>query len=80
MDTEWNQLEIGEFSSDISKASGCRSTPTGGPRARFGRLFQKLVEPGNAYCTVYRTELRYSDRGAVVFTRHANSEAHQRKL
>ena len=31
MDIEWNQLEIGEFSSDSAKASGCRSTPTVGP-------------------------------------------------
>ena len=75
-----NQLEIGEFSSDSAKASGCRSTPTVGPHARFGQWFRKLVEPGKAYCAVYQTELCYSDRGAVVFTRHANSEAHQQKL
>ena len=80
MDIEWNQLKIREFSSDSAKASGCRSTPTVGPRALFGQWFQKLVEPGKAYCAVYRTELCYSDRGAVVFTRHANSEAHQQKL
>ena len=36
MDIEWNQLEIGEFSSDSTKASGCRSTPTMGPRVRWG--------------------------------------------
>ena len=80
MDIEWNQLEIGEFSSDSTKASGCRSTPTVGPHARFGQWFRKLVEPGKAYCAVHRTELCYSDRGAVVFTRHAISEAHQQKL
>ena len=80
MDIEWNQLKIREFSSDSAKASGCRSTPTAGPQARFGRWFQKLVEPGKAYCIVYRTELCYADRGAVVFTSHANSEAHQQKL
>ena len=80
MDIEWNQLEIGEFSSDSAKASGCRSTLTVGPRVRFGRWFRKLVEPGKAYCIVYRTELCYSDRGAVVFMRHANSEAHRQKL
>ena len=57
MDIEWNQLEIGEFSLDSAKASGCRSTPTVGRRVRFGRWFRKLVEPGKAYCTVYRTEL-----------------------
>ena len=51
-----------------------------GPRARFGWWFRKFVEPGKAYCIVCRTELCYSDRGAVVFTRHANSEAHQQKL
>ena len=49
MDIERNQLEIGEFSSDSAKASGCRSTPTVGPRARFGRWFRELVEPGKAY-------------------------------
>ena len=80
VDIEWNQLEIWEFSSDSAKASGCRSTPTAGPCARFGRWFRKLVEPGKVYFTVYRTELCYSDRGAIVFTRHANSEAHQQKL
>ena len=77
IDIEWNQLEIREFSSDSTRASGCRSTPTVGPHARFGGWFQKLVKPGKAFCTVYQTELCYSDRGAVVFTRHANSEAHQ---
>ena len=80
MDIEWNQLEIGEFPLYSAKASGCRSTPTVGLCARFGRCFRKHVEPGKAYCTVYWTELCYSDRGAVVFTRHANSEAHQQKL
>ena len=80
MDIEWNQLKIGEFSSHSAMASGWRSTLTVGPHARFGRWFGKLLEPGKAYCTVYQTELCYSDRGAVVFTRHANSEAHQQKL
>ena len=80
MDIEWDQLEIREFSSDSAKASGCRSTLTVGPRVRFGRWFRKLVEPGKAYCIVYQTELCYADRGAVVFTSHANSEAHQQKL
>ena len=55
-------------------------TPTVGPRARFGWWFQKLVEPGKACCIVYRTELCYSDRGAVVFTKHASSYAHQQKF
>ena len=63
-----------EFSSDSAKALGCRSTPTVGPRARFGWWFRKFVEPGKAYCIVCRTELCYSDRGAVVFMRHANSD------
>ena len=36
MDIERNQLEIGEFSSDSAKASGCRSTPTVGPCVHFG--------------------------------------------
>ena len=76
MDIEWNQLEIGEFSSDCAKASGYRSTTTVGPRVRC----RKLVEPGKAYCIVCWTERCYADRGAVVFTRHANSEAHQQKL
>ena len=80
MDIEWNQLEIGEFSLDSAKASGCRSTPTVGPRVHSGQWFWKLVEPGKAYCTVCRTELCCVDRKAVVFTRHANSEAHQQKL
>ena len=80
VDIEWNQLEIGEFSSHSAKASGCRSTPTVGLLARFGRWFQKLVEPGKAYCIVCQTELCYSDIGAVVSTRHANAEAHQQKL
>ena len=65
MDIEWNQLEIREFSSDSTRASGCRSTPTVGPRARFGRWFQKLVEPGKAYCIVCQTELCYAFRGAI---------------
>ena len=80
MDIEWNQLEIREFSSDSTRASGCRSTPTVGLLARFGRWFQKLVEPGKAYCIVCQTELCYAFRGAVFFTRHANSKAHQQKL
>ena len=67
MDIEWNQLKIGEFSLDSTKASGCRSTPTMGPRARFGRWFRKLVEPGKAYYIVCRTELCCADRGAVFF-------------
>ena len=66
--------KIGEFSADSAEASGCRSTPTVGPCVRFGRWFRKLVEPGKAYCIVYRTELCYSDRGAVVFTGHASSD------
>ena len=80
MDIEWNQLEIKRIFFDSAKALGCRSTPTVGPRARFGWWFRKFVEPGKVYFTVYQTELCYSDRGAIVFTRHANSEAHQQKL
>ena len=80
MDIEWIQLEIGEFSLDSAKASGCKSTPTVSPRARFGQWFWKLVEPGKAYCIVCWTELCYADREAVVFMRHANSEAHQQTL
>ena len=80
MDVEWNRPEIREFSLDSAKASGCRSTMTVGPRARFGRWFRKLVEPGKAYFAVYQTELCYSDRGAVVFSRHANSEVHHQTL
>ena len=74
VDIEWNQLEIGELTSDSAKASGCRSTPTVGPRVRCGRWLRKLVEPGKVYCIVYRTELCYADRGAVVFMSHANSD------
>ena len=55
MNIEWNQLEIGEFSSDSAEASGCRSTPTVGPRVRFGRWFRKLVE--RAKRTALFTEL-----------------------
>ena len=66
MDTEWNQFEIGEFSSDRAKALGCRSTPTVGSCARFGRWFRKLAEPGKAYGIVCRTELCYADRGAPI--------------
>ena len=73
MDIEWNHLEI-------RKALGCRSTPTVGLCVRVGRWFQKLVGPGKAHCIVCRTELCYVDRVAVVFMRHANSEAHQQKL
>ena len=80
INTEWNQLEIREFSSDSTKASGCRFTLTVGPLARFGQWFWKLVEPSKAYCIVCRTELCYADREAVVFMRHANSEAHQQTL
>ena len=67
MDIEWNPLEIWDFSSNSVKASGCRSTPTVGPRACFGRWVRKLVEPGKAYYIVCRTELCCADRGAVFF-------------
>ena len=80
MDIPWNQLEIGEFFSDNAKASGCRSTPKLGPHVRFRRWFQKLVEPSKAFCIVFGTELCYADRGALVFTSHANSEVHQQKF
>ena len=39
IDVELNQLEIREFSSDSTKASGCRFTLTVGPLARFGQWF-----------------------------------------
>ena len=55
MDIEWNQFEIEQFSSDSAMASGCRSTPTVGPRVRFGRWFRKLVE--RAKRTALFTEL-----------------------
>ena len=78
MDIEWNQLEIREFSLNSTKASGCRSTVTLGLRICCGGWCGKLVEPGKTYCVsiVCRTELCYADRGAVVVTRHASSEAH----
>ena len=80
IDVEWNQLEVGEFSSDSDEASGCRFALTVGPCVRFGRWFRKHVEPGKVYCVVCRTELCYANREAVVFTRLSNSEAHQQKL
>ena len=81
MDIEWNQLKIREFFLTAPRLQAvCRSTPTVGPCVCFGRWFRKLVEPGKVYCIVYGTELCYADRGAVVFTRHVNSEVRQQKL
>ena len=77
MDTEWNQLEIGEFSSDIAKASGCRSTPTGAHvlasggcsknlwnQAMHTALFTKLS------CAIQTEELLFSRDMPIL--KHAN--------
>ena len=78
MDIEWNQLEIGQFSSDSAKASGCRSTPTvlasGGSsenlwnQAKRTALFTELSR-------AVRTEEVLFSRAMPILI-----EAHQQKL
>ena len=45
-----------------------------------GMVFIKLFDAGKAYCIVCRCELNYSNRGVVVFSKHANSEWHQQNV
>ena len=57
---------VGCGSSDIAKALGCTSTPTVGPRVRFGQWFRKLVEPGKVYCIAMRIEELFFSRDMPI--------------
>ena len=76
MDIEWNQFKVRILFRTTPRLQAVDLRPC----VRFGQWFRKLMEPGKAYWIVCRTELCCANGEAVVFTRHANSEAHQQKL